>query len=163
MNHQRQDTFTALLLACFFGHENIAKVLIKSGAAVHAVYTIASAQGEVRNNTALIIAAQRNQLSVCKLLVKSGANVNSVSSVGYTPLIAALANRSSDDDDVAKFLLQANADPDPDAVSETTFTSSTTPLVIAASNGMIGVVKDLIRRKVNIDKSDGDGRTAVAA
>lgn len=159
VNQQRVDHISSLLLACLVGNEGIVKVLVANGANINESYALASAQGEVGNNTVLIVAAQRASLSMCKLLVKLGANVNAVSGVGYSPLMASLANGISED--IALYFLQQGANPDPDVESKVEFSTSTTPLVLAASNGFSRVVKELVQRKAAIDKADGDGKTAL--
>ena len=159
VDHRRIDGVTALLMACLTGQENIAKILVESGADVNETYTLNSEKGAIGNNTALTVIAQRGTISMCKLLVSLGADINVVTDVGYTPLIAALANDGNEEN--AKYLLKVGANPDPNAVSKLEFSPSTTPLVLAATNGLMGVVKDLIKTKVNLDKQDGDGRNAL--
>jgi ankyrin repeat protein len=159
VNLQRGDQISALLLACLVGNEDIAKILVANGVNIDEKYALASAQGEVGNNTVLTVAAQRAGLSMCKLLVELGANINAVTDGGYTPLMASLANGISED--IALYFLQQGANPDPDVKSRVDFSTSTTPLVLAASNGFSRVVKELIQQKVVIDKADGDGKTAL--
>ena len=159
VNKQRGDQISALLLACFKGNEDIVKVLVTNGANINASYALASAQGEVGNNSVLTVAAQRASLSMCKLLVKLGANVNAVSDCGYTPLMASLANGINED--IALYFLQQGSNPDPDVESNVGFLTSTTPLVLAATNGFFRVVMKLVQQKAAIDKADGDRRTAL--
>lgn len=159
INHRRVDDVSAFLIACLAGHEDIVKLLVNSGADVNGTYTLNSENGAIGNNTALTVVAQRGRLSMCRLLVSLGANVNVVTDVGYTPLIAALANDCNEEN--ARYLLKVGANPDPDAVSKLAFSPSTTPLVLAATNGLMGVVKDLIKLNVSLDKQDGDGRNAL--
>lgn len=159
VNHRRDDGISAFLMACFFGHEEIVKTLAKQGADVNARYEIGSSQGTTGNQTSLTVAAQKGNPSLCKLLVKLGSDVNVVSDVGYTPLMWALVNGASEE--VALFLLKSGANPDPEVESKVHFSSSTTPLILAATNGMTTIVEALIKIKVNLDKRDGDGWTAL--
>jgi ankyrin repeat protein len=159
VNTRRKDTFSALLIACFLGHEKVVKVLAENGADVNGNYTIPSKAGLVENNTCLTIAAHQHKLSVCKLLLTLGADINAVTDVGYTPLMSSLVNAT--ETDMALFLLKAGAHPDPDAVCRVPFGEATTPLVMAANNGLTEVVDDLIRRKVGINKVDWSGNTAL--
>ena len=159
VNTRRPDTFSAFLIACFLGQEKVVKALVENGADVNGSYIIPSEAGVVANNTGLTIAAHQHRLSVCELLLTLGANINAVTDVGYTPLMSSLVNAS--DTDLALFLLKAGANPDPDAVCRVSFSQATTPLVLAASNGLSDVVDELIRRKAGLDKVDGSGCTAL--
>ena len=96
---------------------------------------------------------------MCALLLKLGADLNVVSDSGYTPLMWSLANGSSED--AAELLLKAGANPDPDAESRIAISTSTTPLILASTNGMTAIVKALLKRNVAVDKTDGDGWTAL--
>jgi ankyrin repeat protein len=73
--------------------------------------------------------------------------------------MAALVNGASEE--VAALLLKAGANPDPDAESRIAISSSTTPLILASTNGMTAIVKALLKRNVAVDKTDGDGWTAL--
>ncbi len=159
VNARRADTFSAFLIACFLGQEKVVKTLAANGADVNGQYIIPSEAGVVGNNTGLTIAAHQKSLAVCKLLLALGADVNAVTDSGYTPLMSSLVNAS--DTDVALFLLSSGADPDPDAICRVTFAEATTPLVLAASNGLADVVDELIHRRVGLDKVDGAGCTAL--
>ena len=159
INQQKKDTFSAFLIACFLDHDDVVKTLAKHGADVNAAYEIGSSQGSSGNQTALTVAAARGNSPMCALLLKLGADLNVVSDSGYTPLMWSLANGSSED--AAALLLKAGANPDPDAESRITISTSTTPLILAATNGMTAIVKALLKRNVAVDKVDGDGWTAL--
>lgn len=159
VNQRKPDTFTAFLIACFLGHDDLVKTLAKHGADVNAAYEVGSSQGSSGNQTALTVAAARGNSPMCGLLLKLGADLNVVSDSGYTPLMWSLVNGSSDD--VAEFFLKAGANPDPDAQSKIAISTSTTPLILASTNGMTATVKALLKRKVAVDKMDGDGWTAL--
>ena len=84
------DGFTALGLACYFGHEAVARYLVTSGADVNRssnngfqVYPIHSACAD--NNTA-----------IARILVNNGAEVNVKQQAGATPLHAAAQNGNID-------------------------------------------------------------------
>ena len=159
VNQRKGDSFTAFLIACFLGHEDVLKTLAKHGADVNAPYEIGSSQGKSGNQTALTVAAARGNVSMCSLLLKLGADIHVVSDSGYTPLMWSLANGSSED--AAEVLLKAGANPDPDAESGIAISTSTTPLILASTNGMTAIVKALLKRNVAVDKTDGDGWTAL--
>lgn len=159
VNQIRQDSFSALLLACFSGDEEIVQSLLNAGAAVNARYVINSSQGEIGDFTALMVAASRHNLSLCMILHKRGADINATNDAGYTPLMYSLTNGG--DAAVARFLLEAGANPDPDVVSNVSFSSAYTPLTLAATNEQAEIVQELINRKVRLDKPNGDGWTAL--
>jgi len=159
VNQRRQDTFSAFLIACFLGHDDVVKTLAKHSADVNAAYEIGSSQGSSGNQTALTVAAARGNGPMCALLLKLGADLNVLSDSGYTPLMWSLANGASED--AAELLLKAGANPDPDAESRVAISTSTTPLILASTNGMTAIVKALLKRNVAVDKTDGDGWTAL--
>lgn len=153
----RADTFTPLLNAVFAGSTELVKLLLDSGAEINLGHTIPSSRGPSGGQTALMVAAVKQNLPLVKLLVKAGAEVNAVSESGYTPLMWGLAN--TPDGQVAQFLLQSGAEADPDVESGLDWAPSTTPLNLAASNGLLDVVRALLRQGVAIDKPDGTGWT----
>lgn len=161
VNKRQRETFTALIFAVILGHENIVKLLVSSGADVNAGHSMPSSQGASGGQTALTVAAGRKNISMCKLLVNLGADVTVITEAGYTSLMWALAG--THDGGCAKLLLQAGADPDPDAVPSpsVSFATLTSPLILAATNGITDIVKELIRRNVRLDKPDGNGCTAL--
>jgi ankyrin repeat protein len=159
LNQRKSDTFSAFLIACFLGHDDVVKTLAKHGADINAAYEIGSSQGSSGNQTALTVAAARGNSLMCALLLKLGADLNVVSDSGYTPLMWSLANGSSED--AAELLLKAGANPDPDAESRIAISTSTTPLILASTNGMTAIVKALLKRNVAVDKTDGNGWTAL--
>jgi ankyrin repeat protein len=159
LNQRKLDTFSALLIACFLNHDDVVKTLAENGADVNASYEIESSQGSSGNQTALTVAAARGNCSMCALLLNIGADLNVVSDSGYTPLMWSLANGSSED--AAELLLQAGANPDPSVESRIAISKSTTPLILASTNGMTAIVQALLERNVAVDKVDGDGWTAL--
>ncbi len=159
VNQRQSETFTALIFAAILGHENIVQLLVSSGADVNAGHSMPSSQGPSGGQTALSVAAQRKNISMCKLLLKLGADVNVVTEAGYTPLMWSLVN--AEDGKCAKLILQAGANPDPNAVPTISFATLTSPLILGATNGIADIVKELIRQEVELDKRDGDGCTAL--
>lgn len=159
VNQSKPDTFSAFLIACFMGNEDVVKTLAKHGADVNVRYEVGSSNGASGGLTALVIAAQKGHEELCSLLLKLGSNIDAVSDAGYTPLMASLVNGASEA--VATLLLKAGANPDPDAESKIAISVSTTPLILASTNGMTAIVRALIKRNVVLDKVDGDGWTAL--
>lgn len=89
---------TPLLLATYYGHMEVAKYLLDSGAEVDAK--------DSSGNTALMGVCFKGYENIAALLVNAGANVNHVNSMGATSLIyAASFNKIG----IAKILLDNGA------------------------------------------------------
>jgi uncharacterized protein len=95
------DGFTPLHLAAFFGHPEIARLLLERGADANAV-----ARNPMRV-TPLHSAAAARQIEIAELLVDHGADVNAAQERGFTPLHAAAQNG---DIGLARLLLGRGAD-----------------------------------------------------
>lgn len=80
------DGWTPLHLASFFGHKEIAEMLLAHGADANA-----RSSNNMRN-TPLHAAAANRQLEVATVLLAHGAEVNASQSGGWTPLHAAAQN-----------------------------------------------------------------------
>ena len=80
------DGFTALHLAVFFGHTDIA----------HYLLTLKPDVNAVSRNPMMVqplhSAAAGNHVDICKALIERGADVNAVQQDGFTPLMAAAQN-----------------------------------------------------------------------
>jgi ankyrin repeat protein len=90
-NAYSHDGWTPLHLAAFFGHREVAELLLDHGADVNA-----RSQSErfARANTPLHAAAANRQVAVAELLVARGADVNARDGSGFTPLALAANSRS---------------------------------------------------------------------
>jgi ankyrin repeat protein len=97
------DGFTPLHLAAFFGHAEIAHLLVAAGADVEAV-----ARNPMRVQP-LHSAAATSQLEIARLLIEAGADVNEQQEHGFTPLHAAAQNG---DFELALLLVEHGADPE---------------------------------------------------
>lgn len=86
------DGWTALHLASFFGHGEIAALLIDRGADVNAR---SQSPCFAKENTPLHAAAANRQTAVAELLIGRGADVNARDGSGFTPL--GLAANSKND------------------------------------------------------------------
>jgi ankyrin repeat protein len=95
------DGFTPLHLAAFFGHPEIARLLVERGADTNVV-----ARNPMRVMP-LHSAAAARQLEIAELLVNHGADVNASQERGFTPLHEAAQNG---DLELARLLLERGAD-----------------------------------------------------
>lgn len=142
--------WTPLTISAFNGNEDIARLLIQSGADMHAQdnagygpmhwaafkgYTsvlrlLISKQADVNARskhgwTPLLQAATRGHLVACAVLISAGADVNLSSNDGWTPLHKACANGH---DKVVRLLLSAGAD------RQAQYQDGITPLFLAEKN-----------------------------
>jgi uncharacterized protein len=96
------DGYTALHLACFFGHPNLAEMLLRYGA-----------DSNARSRNAMSVtplhsaAAARKQRSV-EWLVEYGADINAAQQGGWTALHEAARQGNTE---MAEYLLSKGADP----------------------------------------------------
>ena len=90
---------TPLLLSTYYGHENVAVLLLQKGAKID--------MKDSSGNTALMGVCFKGYIGIAKLLIDAGANVNHVNAMGATCLIyAATFNRL----EMAQLLLEHGAD-----------------------------------------------------
>jgi len=92
VNTHSHDGWTALHLASFFGHAEIANLLLTRGADVNAR---SKSTRFARENTPLHAAAANRQVGVAEVLLSHGADVNARDGSGFTPLALA-ANTKND-------------------------------------------------------------------
>jgi uncharacterized protein len=98
-----EDGFHPLGLACFFGHYEAAKYLIKAGAAVN------SASRNSLQVTPLHSAVAANVLEIVDLLIANGADPNTREQSGFTPLHMAAQSGNLD---IIRALIYGGADLD---------------------------------------------------
>lgn len=102
LNEYSRDGFTPLQLACFFGHEDVARWLVEKGADVSAV----SRNGQ--GIQPLHAAAAGDHLAIARLLLAAGADANAPQPDGFRPLDAARQNENTE---LVELLLAHGADP----------------------------------------------------
>lgn len=145
-NQRGPAGWTPLMLAVEGDHEEVAKVLLNSGAAV----SMAMDEGF----TALHFCAKRGNVSITKLLVKAGADVVALTSApGSTPLhVAAEAGRS----EVMALLIEAGA-----SLNYRTPGEGETPLFTSCDNGQVEAVRVLVRAGADplLTRTDELGQT----
>lgn len=95
------DGFTALHLAAYFGHKEIATLLLDQGADPKA-----ASRNPMQVHPIHSAAAARH-LAIVEILLKNGADVNARQHGGYTPLHSAATNGQSD---MIELLIQNGAD-----------------------------------------------------
>lgn len=85
------DGWTPLHLASFFGHRDVAGLLLDHGAPIDAR---SKSERFARANTPLHAAAANRQTAVAELLIERGADVNARDGSGFTPLGLAANSRN---------------------------------------------------------------------
>jgi ankyrin repeat protein len=86
VNTAGADGFQPLGLACYFGHEDVARFLLSAGADVKLASKNAMQVQPIHAATA------RRSASIVKLLLENGADPNARQQMGYTPMDAARQN-----------------------------------------------------------------------
>ncbi|KAF5694443.1 ankyrin repeat domain-containing protein [Fusarium denticulatum] len=172
------EWFTDLMIASYFGHRVIVKLLLEKGGEIEA-------RDSVYGQTPLSWAAQDGHEAVVKLLLDRGADIEAKDGHGQTPLFWAayggheavvklLLDRGADieakdsrygrtplswaaqdgHEAVVKLLLDRGADIE---VKDSRY--GETPLLRAAENGHEAIVKLLLEKGADIEAKDGYGQT----
>jgi uncharacterized protein len=100
------DGYTALHLAAFFGHPEIASTLVERGADVNAKAT--NTTGVMPLHSALAHRDPAIAAEIAEFLIRNGADVNAAQHGGWRPLHQAAAQGY---EDIVRLLLQHGADP----------------------------------------------------
>lgn len=133
--------FTHLLVASYFGHGAIVKLLLKRGA------TDLEAKDGEYNRTALWWAARNEHVAVVKLLLEQGANIEATDAeYDGTPILWAAEYGH---DTIVKLLLEKGAYIE----SRDKYTGST-PLSRAAQNRHLAIAKLLLKKGADIKSKD---------
>ena len=127
----REDGWTALHLASFYGHPDAVGVLLANGA------TVELRSANSMKNTPLHAAVAGGRHNVVKVLLQNGVDVNAAQHGGWTPLQGAA---NSGDAVLVELLLTNGADQD--AVSE----NGSTALSLATAGNHTAVIA-LLNRK----------------
>src|SRR4051794_15923255 len=127
----REDGWTALHLASYYGHPEIVGVLLANGADVGMRST------NSMQNTPLHAAVAGGRFDVVKVLLENGIDVNATQHGGWTALQGAA---NSGDARLAELLLSSGADPS--AISD----NGSTALSLATAGNHADVVEVLNRK-----------------
>ena len=136
----QKGTTPALHLASYYGHTNIARMLISHGANANAV--------DSNGFHALYAAAEGGHPDVVRLLLKKVNPFDAISSDGLSPLHTAALNRA----EALNVLLEDGRLP-VDILSNDGLTS----LMLAARRGLLRSVEELLRHGADASIADGEG------
>lgn len=139
VNQTFEKGITPLHLAIINDQENIAKILIESGARISTADTNTNA-------TPLHMAALYGRLNIASLLIEKGADVNAIMKFNITPLqVATQFNQPK----IVELLLKSNTTK-VDLADQDGFTA----LHFAAQNGNEDIAKMLLDRGANVNAQD---------
>lgn len=133
---------TPLMVAVMNGHAKVVKWLLKKGAKPN----LQNYFGE----TALMLAVQKDAPDMVQLLLKRKASVHLTDRKGWTALMLSKSMV------VSALLYKRGA-----RINEASAGSGVTPLMVAAQEGNLPLVKFLLALKADKDKVTSDGKKAV--
>lgn len=142
-NAKGKGGWSALMLAAYLGHRDVAEVLLRAGAFVRS-----------RNdskNTALGSAASAGKVETVRLLLDWKAPVDQPGENGYTPLMRAVSHMT-----VLRLLIERGADPNFHAPEY-----GLTPLMRAGIEAGPEALSALLAGGARVDERSDDGRTAL--
>ncbi|KAG8579262.1 hypothetical protein GDO81_010781 [Engystomops pustulosus] len=173
--HKTDEMHTALMEACMDGHVGVARLLLDSGAQVN--------MPADSFESPLTLAACGGHVELANLLIERGANLEEVNDEGYTPLMEAA--REGHEEIVALLLAHgANINAQTEETQETALTLAccggfaevtdflvksgadvelgcSTPLMEAAQEGHLDLVKYLLSAGANVHAATATGDTAL--
>jgi ankyrin repeat protein len=138
---RNEQGLTALMMACWWGHAEIARALIAAGAELEAV--------NVRGHSPLMIAAGCGHAEAVSVLLAAGAAVNQVGPMGDTALSAAAWEGQLE---TARLLIAAGAD---------VHLSEERALLAACHAGHLALVQLLAAHGADLQYRDSNGDTAL--
>jgi ankyrin repeat protein len=149
--------WTALHEAIFFDRDAVAFFLVEQLIKRHPPGTLDVPDKEGRSP--LMFAAMRGMLDVVKQLVAAGADVVAADAGGETVLHHAC--RSYGKEAVALFIIELLIKRDPPVPFDARDNEGVTPLMLAAGNGMLEVVKQLVAGGADAVAADAAGKTVL--
>jgi ankyrin repeat protein len=141
----RPGSFNRLMIASYFGHEAVVKLLLDEGADVNSK--------DDSGWTSLSRPSVSGNKTVVKLLLDKGADINSKDDSGSTPLSKAAARGR---EAIVKLLLDKGADVNPKT------NSGGTPLLQAIGFRHEALVKLLLDKGADVNYKDDSGSTSLS-
>jgi ankyrin repeat protein len=159
-NKARPDGKGPLFGAVRVGEEKIVQTLLKGGAEVDATLSMEHNGVAVGGCTALYIAALFGHLPSCKVLVSNSASIDAANDLGYTPLMAAI---EGDHEEVIDFFLKSGSNVNPEVINEMEVEGlgGAFPLYTATRKENLAVVKQLLKRGADVNRSAPNGWTSL--
>ena len=144
---------TALILACSYGFEEIARLLLSSGA---------NPNIQANNGVTALMAAAQASREIVELLLKYGADINLRANDGTTAFTNSISGVIGGrvQTRVPELLLEKGSDVN-EAIS-TGRAEGYTPLMMAANNNALDLAEFLIGRGANVNARAKDGATALS-
>ena len=140
----RSDSqWTPLHSQAYGGHKDGVELLVEHGADLEATHAYGM--------TPLVNSIKWGRAEVIKLLVEKGADVNVTNILGRTPLIMSAVYGWHEP---VKILLNGGARTD---VKDKNY--QRTALHFAALNGHLGIVAELLKKDIDVNAKDADGKT----
>ncbi len=146
VNDQKEDGWTALLLASQHGYTNMVNLLLEHSANPNI-------QCLKDQHSALLVAANNGHIDTVTALIKAGADTNLPRSDGNTALMLAAHNGHTE---IVKALLNANAKVDLQSKS-----NQFSALHLSASKGHVEIIQELLKHGADIHLEDLKGSTPI--
>jgi len=159
-NHVRHDGMTSLMIACYNGFFRIFDELMKHNPKINAQSELGwtalhYACLKYRSQLDALYGHDYSHLPIVKALAQNGANINIKSTDDQSAFITAISRGNTD---LALYLLEIGAE-----YRQKTNKEGCTPLMVAAEQGDLLILKKLIGRGAEINDRDDNGRTAIFA
>jgi ankyrin repeat protein len=147
------DGVTALMIAAYHGHTEVATMLITAESAMLSASGARVTTKEQNGLTALMFASLNGHTPMVRTLLAAKARIDATCAFGQTPLL--LAARRGHESTV-KHLVKAGARAVVEGVENTTAV-----LVSAADSGHASIVSDLVTARADVNHRNRGGRTAL--
>lgn len=171
-------SWTALMYACYYGHESATRMLLLAGAATNiydndhiSALIWASGRGHTScviqliqlgrakvnevdkfGSSPLIWACRKGYTDIATILLKAGANIDSIGMFGWSALLVSVLNGHLE---TLKLLLQFKPN------VNTCDVNRYTPLIAASKEGKAEMVRLLLKARAFVNLSDAYGHSAL--